>query len=122
MASRNSSAASLPSLLPSEDMDLLDSVFVGPVRNRPIHLKATMRKERRHDKENRKHTHAESQCLSEAQRKRYEGVWASNHSPNLFPSSNDDESNFLGDLIVRELWTRSNLSRELLAHIWYNPK
>jgi len=62
--------------------------------------------------------HAASLCLSEAQRKRYEGVWASNHNPNLFSSSSDAESDFLSNLIVRELWTRSKLSRELLAHIW----
>jgi len=121
MASRNSSAASLPTLLQAGNIDSLDSSIMGPVRSRPIHLKATMRKEHRHEKENKKQMHAASLCLSEAQRKRYEGVWASNHSPNLFSSSSDAESDFLSNLIVRELWTRSKLSRELLAHIWYIP-
>jgi hypothetical protein len=120
MASRSSSAMSLPTLAQAGDTG---NPSLGLVRNRPIHLKATMRKETRPEKENRKHSHSNPQSLSEAQRKRYEGVWASNHKLGHFPCFDDDaESEVLDGLIVRELWTRSNLSQELLAHIWYPSK
>lgn len=120
MASRSSSATSLPTLSQVGD---IGNPSLGPVRNRPIHLKATMRKENRPEKENRKQSHTDSHCLSEAQRKRYEGVWASNQRPDHFPYFDDvAEAKVLDSLIVRELWTRSNLSQELLAHIWYPSK
>ena len=112
MSSRSSSATSLP-VLTVESLDLAKNA----PRRRPVHLKTTMRKESRPDRE-KGHVHTGPQSMTEAERKRYEGVWASNHRRNvhlvLF-----DEQNFLDNLVIRELWMRSNLPHELLGHIWY---
>lgn len=112
MSPRNASAVSLPTLpIYSDD---------GPVsRRRPVHLKATMRKEHkpRHEKkENQFQSGPVS--ISEAERKRYEGVWASNFKRSSFTLISG-ELECIDNLVVRELWMRSNLSREVLGHIWY---
>jgi hypothetical protein len=76
-----------------------------------------MRKERRHEKEKTKSHHVAT-AIIETERKRYEGVWASNHQHTFF---SDPESEFIDNLVVRELWMRSNLSFDELGHIWYSP-
>lgn len=115
MSSRSSSATSLPVTM-SETIDS-QSHLGGAARRRPVHLKATMRKEARPDRE-KGHIHAGPICISESERKRYEGVWASNHRQDSF-SILSEESNYIDNLTVRELWIRSNLPDEFLGHIWY---
>ena len=56
--------------------------------------------------------------MTEAERKRYEGVWASNYRQDTDIVRSKEES-FLDNLVIRELWMRSNLPHELLGHIWY---
>lgn len=114
MSSRNVSATSLPTLRTVDDIDLVPSIPINS-RRRPIHLKTTMRKERRHEKEKTRSHHVAT-ALTEAERKRYEGVWASNHRHTFFA---DPEAEFIDNRVVRELWMRSNLSFDLLGHIWY---
>ena len=52
--------------------------------------------------------------LSEPERKRYEGLWAANRGI-LLPG---EHAYSVCNLVVRDLWGRSNLSRETLAAIW----
>lgn len=51
--------------------------------------------------------------VTEAERKRYEGVWAANKG--LYVPSKPDG---VLDLVVRELWCRSRLPPERLGKIW----
>jgi len=118
MSSRSSSATSLPVTM-SETIDSQSHMGAG-ARRRPVHLKATMRKETRPDREKGHHVHAGPICISEAERKRYEGVWASNHRQDS-ASILSEESNYIDNLTVRELWIRSSLPDEFLGHIWYVP-
>ena len=118
MSSRSSSATSLPITL-SETIDSQNHVG-GAARRRPVHLKATMRKEARPERE-KSHIHAGPICISEPERKRYEGVWASNHCQDSV-SLLSEESKYIDNLTVRELWIRSSLPDEFLGHIWYVPE
>lgn len=113
MSSKNSSATSLPNLTGVEHFD---SGTIPVARRRPVHLKTTMRKESRPGRE-KNHVHAGPQSVTEVERKRYEGVWASNHCQEALPMLSE-EHNYIHNLIVRELWMRSNLPSELLGHIW----
>jgi hypothetical protein len=108
MSSRTSSATSLPILPPPPPVEPVS-------RRRPVHLKTTLRKEARQEKE-KGHVHSGPISITEIERKRYEGVWASNCRQQY--SGNGD---FIENLVVRELWSRSMLPTELLGHIWYFP-
>ena len=108
MSSRNSSTISLPILA----IENINSSKMATGR-RHVHLKTTMRKEVRPERVKGNVTGPQS--MTEAERKRYEGVWASNY----YQEANAEEQNCLDNLIVRELWLRSNLQHELLGHIWY---
>ena len=115
--SRTTSAASLPIL--SSDKVISDDMPVS--RRRPVHLKSTMRDDRkpRHEK-GKAHIQSGPTSITEQERKRYEGLWASNRVKKAF-SLVIGEDNYIENLVVRELWMRSNLSRDLLGHIWYFP-
>jgi hypothetical protein len=56
--------------------------------------------------------------VTEAELKRYEGVWAANKgiyiSSNMAPTASDEVQN----LVVREIWSRSRLPPQKLAMIW----
>jgi hypothetical protein len=52
--------------------------------------------------------------VTEAQRKRYEGVWAANKGLLLDESRADK----VADVVVRDIWSRSRLPQPLLAQIW----
>ncbi|KAL8969580.1 MAG: hypothetical protein Q9183_001938 [Haloplaca sp. 2 TL-2023] len=70
--------------------------------------------------------------ITEAERKRYEGVWAANrgllvpylHSqPSLSVSNTSDQTaevakNGVLNIIVRDIWLRSHLSPDVLAEVW----
>ena len=75
-----------------------------------------MRKEARPERE-KAHLAVGPIGVSESERKRYEGVWASNHRSESV-SILSEEWNFIDNLTVRELWIRSCLPVELLGHIW----
>jgi hypothetical protein len=113
MTSRSSSAVSLPvSVTTNVENPEFSSQGTYTNRRRHVHLKTTMRKESRPERE-RYHSHPGPQAMTARERKRYEGVWASNHSSNL-PISSDYIDNF----VVREIWSRSQLPAEMLGHIW----
>ncbi|KAF8421080.1 hypothetical protein EV426DRAFT_536872 [Tirmania nivea] len=68
--------------------------------------------------------HVSTSTIAEKDRKRYEGVWAANrgylmHTLALPP---DEMAETLAEgvhpLVVRELWGRSRLGREMLAEVW----
>ncbi|KAL8868675.1 MAG: hypothetical protein Q9174_004836 [Haloplaca sp. 1 TL-2023] len=70
--------------------------------------------------------------ITEPERKRYEGVWAANRGllipylrsrPSLSPPDTSDQSseaakNGVLNIIVRDIWSRSHLSPDVLAEIW----
>jgi len=115
MTSRSSTQISLPTLSSTGDRSTtLD--LPEPSPKRPVHLKTTMRNVHSLDKElGRKHHGVET--LSENERKRYDGVWASNWQSSTALNS-EKESRCLDRLVVRELWSRSKLSSEILRRIW----
>lgn len=93
-----------------------------------VQLKSTMRKQKKKEKDFNedkpwKH-HTDTTRLTEQERKRYEGVWASNKcaidSRFLYIENNYnntcDES--IHALVVRELWRRSKLPEDILRRIW----
>lgn len=53
--------------------------------------------------------------ITEIERKRYEGVWAANKGV-LIPTSEDQTC--VLNLVVRDIWSRSRLSTEVLEEIW----
>jgi hypothetical protein len=65
--------------------------------------------------------------VSEKERKRYEGVWASNKGllintkgpgPNENGSWPPDASDMVLNLVVREIWSRSRLPETTLEQVW----
>ncbi|KAH7140654.1 hypothetical protein EDB81DRAFT_798443 [Dactylonectria macrodidyma] len=77
----------------------------------------------------KKHTHHEGsrkrwrEEITPRERKRYEAVWASNrgvllslHSPMSTPKA--EASEFVVNLVVREVWKRSRLPVDELAEVW----
>ena len=54
--------------------------------------------------------------VSEAERKRYEGLWAANKNILLPPS--DPPSNTVCNIIVRDIWRRSRLPDDVLEEVW----
>jgi len=111
MSSRSSSAISLPVTSKVEIPESTNPV-ISTNRRRHVHLKTTMRKGPRTERE-KHHNHHGPQAMTEQERKRYEGVWASNHHSDL-PISAEHINNF----VVREIWLRSQLTAEILGHIW----
>ena len=111
MSSRSSSAISLPATSNVEIPESANQV-ASTNRRRHVHLKTTMRKEPRTERE-KHHNHPGPQAITEQERKRYEGVWASNHHRDL-PTS----AEYIDNFVVREIWSRSQLSAEILGHIW----
>jgi hypothetical protein len=55
--------------------------------------------------------------ITEQERKRYEGVWASNKG-HLIPPSMGDQSDKVLNLVVREIWGRSRLPAAALEQVW----
>jgi hypothetical protein len=55
--------------------------------------------------------------ITEQERKRYEGVWASNKGL-LIPPGMGDQSNMVLNLVVREIWGRSRLPAAALEQVW----
>lgn len=111
MFSRTSSHALIP-VLTAEYNDLAKNW-------RPrwqVHLKTTMRNES-HPEREKGYVHVDPQSMTDAGRKRYEGVWAWNHRQDTCIMVSKDE-NCLDSLIIRELWIR-NLPHEGFGHIWY---
>ena len=53
--------------------------------------------------------------ITERERKRYEGVWAVNRGLLLQP---DEPQDAVCNLVVRDLWRRSNLSNNVLGELW----
>jgi hypothetical protein len=53
--------------------------------------------------------------VSEAERKRYEGVWAANRG--LYIASPEQADEVL-NLVVMDIWSRSRLPRDRLAKVW----
>ncbi|KAF2863139.1 hypothetical protein K470DRAFT_255265 [Piedraia hortae CBS 480.64] len=62
--------------------------------------------------------------VTERERRRYEGVWAANKglfcilSPHEPPSSQSLLAEQVCNLVVRDIWTRSRLSRGILEQVW----
>ncbi|CDM30706.1 hypothetical protein DTO013E5_648 [Penicillium roqueforti] len=62
--------------------------------------------------------------VTERERKRYEGVWASNKGLLIPPDSDGSESwpphasEMVLNLVVREIWSRSRLSEAILGQVW----
>jgi hypothetical protein len=110
MSSRISSARSLP-VTNLENMEP-SSQGTYANRRRHVHLKTTMRKESRPER-HKHHNHPGPQAMTEHERKRYEGVWASNYGGDLSTSAE-----YLDNFVVREIWWRSHLPPEFLGHIW----
>lgn len=54
--------------------------------------------------------------VSEAERKRYEGLWAANK--NLLLPPRDPPSDTVCNVIVRDIWRRSRLPDDVLAEVW----
>lgn len=55
--------------------------------------------------------------ITEQERKRYEGVWASNKGL-LIPPGMGDQSDMVLNLVVREIWGRSRLPVAALEQVW----
>ncbi|KAJ5832211.1 hypothetical protein N7474_000522 [Penicillium riverlandense] len=55
--------------------------------------------------------------ITEQERKRYEGVWASNKGL-LIPPSMGDHPDMVLNLVVREVWGRSRLPAAALEQVW----
>jgi hypothetical protein len=116
MSSRTSSSASLPVLLTNDDTDSSCGNQV-PSRRRQVHLKATLRKEKPHHERDKNHNHTGPVSITECERKRYEGVWASNHRRDDSLISVEDWD-YIENFVVRKLWNRSKLASDVLGHIW----
>ena len=56
--------------------------------------------------------------VSEAERKRYEGVWAANKNLLHFSNATEVSSNTVLNIIVRDIWRRSRLPDDVLEEIW----
>lgn len=110
MSSRSSSARSLP-VTNLENIESSGQTTYGN-RRRHVHLKTTMRKESRPER-HKHHNHPGPHAMTEHERKRYEGVWASNYGGDLSTSAE-----YLDNFVVREIWSRSHLPAEFLGHIW----
>jgi len=80
----------------------------------------------------RKHPHKHHEAarrrwrdkITDAERKRYEGLWAANKGLYLptaqegGPASEEDPSSDVLNLLVREIWTRSRLPIHVLEEVW----
>lgn len=55
--------------------------------------------------------------IAERERKRYEGVWAANKGL-LVPSELPDSNSTVLNLVVRDIWCRSRLPKEVLGEVW----
>lgn len=112
-------------------------------RQKPVQLRTTMRKEaaesssdegrgkygrgRKHYMRKHPNKHREGSRkrwrdrLTEAERKRYEGVWSTNRNKALAQQvgrgSIEAEDDVL-DLVVRDIWSRSRLPASVLGEIW----
>lgn len=54
--------------------------------------------------------------ITERERKRYEAVWASNKG--MYTSPSFDGGNEVCNLVVRDIWNRSRLPREVLEEVY----
>ncbi|KAI4134376.1 MAG: hypothetical protein LQ347_001577 [Umbilicaria vellea] len=52
--------------------------------------------------------------ITERERKRYEGVWAANRGMHL----PEDSQSAVCNLVVRDIWSRSRLSKHVLEEVW----
>jgi hypothetical protein len=114
MTSRNASQTSLSTLGSSSNRSVSEDSISS--QKRPVHLKTTLRKGGSQERE-REHKINGIQELTEREKKRYQGLWAANQprSAILYASQG---TLYLDRLVVRELWNRSKLPREVLRHIW----
>ena len=56
--------------------------------------------------------------VTEKERKRYEGVWASNRGLHVPASVGPEAKDVVLNIVVRDIWRRSRLSDEVLAEVW----
>ena len=96
MFSGSSSAASLP-VLTVESLDLAKN----PPRRRQVYLKTTTRKESLPECE-KVYVHTGLRSMTEVERKRFVGVWASNHCQDAHVIPSNEES-FLDSLVIPKL-------------------
>lgn len=97
-------------------------------KSNTTHIRTTMRKERKFNEEKPWKYHGFALTVSESERKRYEGLWATNkgiHVPFLVDDilasileTNRQPLDEVHGLVVRELWRRSRLPESSLEHIW----
>uniref|UniRef100_A0A060TGA8 ARAD1D28644p n=1 Tax=Blastobotrys adeninivorans TaxID=409370 RepID=A0A060TGA8_BLAAD len=97
-------------------------------KSNTTHIRTTMRKERKFNEEKPWKYHGFALTVSESERKRYEGLWATNkgiHVPYLVDDilasileTNRQPLDEVHGLVVRELWRRSRLPESSLEHIW----
>ncbi|KAI0005722.1 hypothetical protein F4779DRAFT_597852 [Xylariaceae sp. FL0662B] len=113
-----------------------------PARRRTPHMRQTLRQppnksddegsraQSRHRKplgklsHGNKHSHHEGarkrwrEEITARERKRYEGVWASNRGLFLESSQHEDAGDLVVNLVVRDMWSRSRLPLDELAEVW----
>lgn len=90
-------------------------------RHKKGHLKLHSKKKHAHHEGSRKRWREE---ITQRERKRYEAVWASNRGllldlPNAYIGGNKEEaSEYVLNIVVREVWKRSRLPADELAEVW----
>lgn len=116
---RNSSQEGVQSRTPSPGRVMRHTMRETPKPDKEeSHKKSSFnilnRHPNKHHEGDRKRWQAE---ITEKERKRYEGVWATNRGL-LVPSELPDSSSTVLDLVVRDIWSRSRLPDEVLAEVW----
>jgi hypothetical protein len=91
------------------------SLSLSP-RRRPVHLKTTLREVKLSKRDSDRDRNG-TDAVNESEKKRYESVWAANCQETV--GTRATGTMYVHDLVVRELWNRSNLSADVLQHIWY---
>ncbi|GME87887.1 unnamed protein product [Ambrosiozyma monospora] len=61
--------------------------------------------------------HNDAKSLTKEEKKRYEGVWASNRGKYV-PTEIPGYTDLVHGLVVREVWKRSKLEDEQLSRVW----
>lgn len=90
------------------------------------HRKPEDEKRHRHHGLRHRHGHKKRDArVSEAQRRRYEALWASNrgllvgeHLASGAATAGDERANYVVNVVVRELWRRSRLPDDELEEVW----
>lgn len=108
-----------PPSTPSSSDDEIDFKGKG---NRMLGMKVRKHPNKHHEGTRKRWRDA----ITERERKRYEGVWAANKGlllPFARPSTrgiieDDDPSQDVAGLVVREIWSRSRLPEHVLEEVW----